>query len=378
MYVKLHDALSVILSGCGGGGGGGNASGDDGGSGGSCPLPAGSRSAFGGNITGLPSGQSVAVGVQTTDAGSNVVTLTAGGPFTIPLGDPLTVISTWGVFVQQQPTGATCLVTNEGSDVVENGVKTTSVVGIVVTCSPAVYYTIGGTLTGLTSGVQITLQDYDDSTGTADDLTLTANGTFTFPATVRGSVGGYGVTVTGQPTGLFCTVSNGSGSAVGANVVDVSVTCSPAPYYTVGGTLVGLGAGGQIALENSDSVDDITDRLTLTSNAAFTFVTSLRGGSAGYEVTVSGQPTGQLCAVSNGDAVPITANVTNVFVTCAGDVGGTLTGLDSGGQITLLDNGGDALVLKTNGTFTFATVVANAGAYDVTVGSHPVGECWHS
>lgn len=373
-WVLPLTALSLILSGCGGGGSssgsGASASGC-----GTCSLSGSSRSEFCGTITGLPSGQSVTLEVQTSDAGSNTTTVSADGRFDIGLSDPLTITSTWGVFVQQEPTATTCTVTSGGQDIVDNGVKTTSVDGITVTCSPAVYYTVGGTLTGLNSGTQVTLQDYANPPGDiSDSLTLSANGKFTFPTSLRGGVDGYSVTVTTQPRGLSCTVSHGSGGPITADVVDVSVTCSPAPYYTVGGTLTGLGSGEQVTLQNYDSVSGSTEQLALTANGSFTFPTSIRGGVDGYRVTVSGQPAGQACTVANGEGAPITANVTNVSVTCADDIGGTLSGLSGGGQITLLDNGGDPLDLTANGTFTFSNLVADGAAYDVTVGTHPVGQ----
>jgi hypothetical protein len=49
-------------------------------------------------------------------------------------------------------------------------------------------------------------------------------------------------------------------------------------------------------------------------------------------------------------------------------VGGTLTGLAAGDIVVLQDNGGDYLTLTTNGTFTFATPLANGQSYSVTVG----------
>lgn len=367
--------VAAMLSGCGGGGGGGGSSGSDGAGAATCSLSGGSRSAFCGTITGLPSGQSVSIGVQTSDAGSNDVTVSADGSFVINLSDPLTIVSTWFVYVGQEPQNTTCTVTNGGQQIVDNGVKTTSVGGIVVTCAPAVYYTVGGTLTGLTGGTQVTLQDYANPPGDiTDDLTLTANGKFTFATSLRGGVDGYSVSVSAQPTGLTCTVSNGSGMPITADVLNVAVTCAPAPYYTVGGTLAGLGSGGKITLENHDAVSGTTDQLTLTANGPFVFPTSIRGGVGGYDVTVVSQPSGQACTVGNGSAVPITADVTNVSITCADDIGGTLTGLESGGQITLLDNGGDPLVLTANGAFTFASMVASGGAYLVTVGAHPIGQ----
>jgi hypothetical protein len=48
-------------------------------------------------------------------------------------------------------------------------------------------------------------------------------------------------------------------------------------------------------------------------------------------------------------------------------VGGTVTGLSVGDSITLLDNGGDDLTLNTNGTFTFATPLADGQTYSVTL-----------
>jgi uncharacterized repeat protein (TIGR03803 family) len=362
--------LCTILSGCGGGGGGGVSDGSS--SGGSCSLSASSNSAFCGTVTGLPGGQSVTLGVETSDAGSNTATVSADGGFVIYLLDPLTLSSTWNVYVEQEPKGTTCTVTNGGQDIVDNGVRTTSVDGIAVSCAPAVYYTVGGTLTGLDSGTQVTLQN---SAGDgSESLTLSTNGAFTFPTALRGGVEGYNVIVTTQPHGLSCTVSNGFGLPIVADVINVSVTCSPAAYYTVGGTLTGLGSGGQITLQNYNPVKGDTEQITLTADGSFTFPTSIRGGVGGYQVTVSGQPSGQACAVASGEGAPITANVTNISVTCADDIGGTLSGLDGGGQITLVDNGGDPLVLTANGSFTFSSLVAAGGAYDVTVDTHPVGQ----
>jgi hypothetical protein len=48
-------------------------------------------------------------------------------------------------------------------------------------------------------------------------------------------------------------------------------------------------------------------------------------------------------------------------------VGGTVTGLSVGDSITLLDNGGDDLMLNSNGTFTFATLLADGQTYSVTL-----------
>jgi len=57
-----------------------------------------------------------------------------------------------------------------------------------------------------------------------------------------------------------------------------------------------------------------------------------------------------------------------------GEVGGTLSGLGSGLSVTLLNNGTDALALDRNGSFTFAEALGSDAAYEVTVGTQPVGQ----
>src|SRR5260370_1956741 len=85
----------------------------------------------------------------------------------------------------------------------------------------AASYTVGGTVTGL-SGAAVVLQDNG-----ADDLSLSADGPFTF-ATALADGSAYAVTVLTQPAPtLLCTVASGSGTIAGADVADVTVTCAP-------------------------------------------------------------------------------------------------------------------------------------------------------
>ena len=80
-----------------------------------------------------------------------------------------------------------------------------------MTPAPGNSFTVGGTLSGLASGTLV-LQNNG-----GDDLTRTVNGSFNFATTVTtGSA--YSVTVLTQPLGHTCTVSNGSGTIVSANV----------------------------------------------------------------------------------------------------------------------------------------------------------------
>ena len=88
---------------------------------------------------------------------------------------------------------------------------------IAVSVSNAVNYTVGGAVTGLTGTVSL-LNNGGDLLG------VNSPGSFTF-ATALPDGSTYDVTVAGQPPGQTCTVSGGSGTLAGADVVDVSVDC---------------------------------------------------------------------------------------------------------------------------------------------------------
>ncbi len=221
-------------------------------------------------------------------------------------------------------------------------------------------YTIGGSVSGLAGG---TLSLQLNGTGA---FPVTADGVFTFPTLISGS---YAVTVATQPAGRVCTVSNGTGTGVTANVSNVSITCS-AITYTIGGTVSGL-ASNAVTLDNNGA-----DPTTVSANGAFTFPTAV-AYNGGYAVTVSTQPSGQTCTVSNGSGSGVTANVTNVSVTCAANsftIGGSVTGLATGAQVTLRNNGADPTVVTANTTFSFATTVAQNASYAVTVATQPNGQ----
>ena len=221
-------------------------------------------------------------------------------------------------------------------------------------------YKIGGTASGLV-GSGLVLQDNG-----SDNLTVTANGSFTF-ATAIANGAAYNVTVLTQPSNpaQACTVTNGSGTATAA-VSNVQVSCA-APTYTIGGTVSGL-VGTGLVLQNNGG-----NNLSITGNGAFTFSSAIASGAA-YSVKVLTQPSSpaQTCTVANGSGTA-SANVTSVQVTCAAPsytIGGAVSGL-TGTGLVLQDNGGDNLTINANGNFTFHTAIASGSAYKVTVLTQP-------
>lgn len=162
--------------------------------------------------------------------------------------------------------------------------------------------TLSGSLSGLAAGLSVTLQ-----VNSANDLALTGNQAFSFPATVP-SNRGYKATVLTQPVGQTCSIANGSGSvdSIGNNVDGIAVTC--ASGLTITGTVSGLVAGASVTLSNNSAA-----LLAVAANGAYGFPGTLAIGAA-FAVTVLTQPPGQTCTVFNpsGTVVANTNPVLNV------------------------------------------------------------------
>jgi len=239
-----------------------------------------------------------ATSLSDASVSSATVTLSFPEPYLNVAANSPTITFVWGV-------GAT------GS----GGVPLYTVLSTVVPTPEApTTYSVGGSVSGLT-GTGLSLQNNG-----GDTLAVAAAATtFTF-ATELPDLATYAVTVSTQPTGQTCSVTGGDnslggGAIAGANVTSVVVTCvdNVMPTYSVGGTVSGL-TGTGLALQNNAS-----DTLAITADGPFTFSTELLDAVV-YAVTVSAQPTGQTCSVTNGSGTIAAADVTNVAVTCVDDV----------------------------------------------------------
>src|SRR5579872_7511742 len=91
--------------------------------------------------------------------------------------------------------------------------------------TPPATFTVGGTAAGL-SGSGLILRNNG-----GDDLAISASGSFTFATPIQNAKA-YSVSVAAQPAspGQDCQVANGAGTIQGANVTNVTVTCSAVPF----------------------------------------------------------------------------------------------------------------------------------------------------
>jgi hypothetical protein len=335
----------------------------------SCSVTSGSGTVVAANVTGIPVGCtpiSYSIGgsvsglltnnsVVLEDNGGNDTTVSANGGF--GFSGEIASGSGYAVTVSSQPPGQNCTVTNGSGTVVTNNIT-----AIGVACSDNTY-NIGVTVSGLLATESLVLQDNG-----ADNLTISANGSVNF-ATSIASGSGFAVTILSSPLGESCLITNGSGTVTSSNVA-VTVGCTP-NNYTVSGAVSGLLSGNNVVLQDNGG-----DNTTVSANTGFSFPTSVPSGSA-YAVTVSTQPPGQTCSVTNGGGNIAGANITNVTVGCSDNtynIGVTVSGLLATESLVLQDNAGDNLTISADGNVNFATPVPSGSPYAVTVLSNPTGE----
>lgn len=166
---------------------------------------------IGGTVTGLAQGASVVL----SNSDGEELTISGNGAYTFINtsldGSPLAP----GVDVHPTSPSQTCTITN--SPFILSGANVTNLDVICVTDT----FSVGGSVTGLSSGASVTLQNNG-----GDNLDITADGNFTFDSPLI-DLSDYNVTVLTQPTvtNLVCTVTNNISTLNGVDVTDVAVTC---------------------------------------------------------------------------------------------------------------------------------------------------------
>ncbi len=289
--------------------------------------------AVGGRVNGLAGNTQLVL----QNNGADNLTVSADGPFSF--GARVAAAGAYAVTVLTQPVGAVCTVANAHGSQISNNVT-----NIVLTCSPETF-TVGGTLSGLASGAQVTL----DNNG-ADPVTLTSNGSFVF-ATPLAYLGSYDVTVATQPHAEACTVTNGTGPHIAANVTDVNVACSsnsvsftlPGTYtWTVpagvssvqvvatGGGGGGGGMYGAYAGQSGGAGAVVTSTLAVAAGQVFTVVVGAGGGAG---TSGPGDTNGWTCGAGGGGggASSMDAGSPDQVIAGGGGGGGSCNNATTGG-----------------------------------------------
>lgn len=285
-------SVALLLSGCGGAGSGGGSKGG----------PASSYT-IGGTISGLTGP------VVLQNMGGDNLTVPADGKFVFNV--PINNGNLYNVTVLTQPTGEVCSISS-GSGIVSGN----TVSNVAIFCSTN-KYTVGGSVTGLTGTVVL-------QNNAGDNLTLTANGTYSFATQVAFN-SPYTVSVLTQPSGnQTCSVANATGTMGASNVSNVNISCATSTYsvgVTVTGFNTNIGGTNKLVLQNNGGND-----LNITTNGSFNFSTAITFNNP-YSVTVKQQPALQACTVSaTGAAGTVTGTVSNIAVSCGNLRGGGVQG----------------------------------------------------
>ena len=162
---------------------------------------------------------------------------------------------------------------------------------------------VGGTVTGLSAGQSVTLQNNG-----GDNLTISSNTTFAFP-TLLALLAPYNVSVLTQPLGQTCTVAGPTGviPTDGSTANTAVVTC--ALSSSVGGTVSGLAPGSSVTLSNGST------QVALPGNGPYAFPGLLPAGTP-FTVSVVTQPIGQSCTVVKPNGVAANGIEAMVTVSC--------------------------------------------------------------
>ena len=335
----------------------------------------------GGKIT-LAAGSSPGVSVSglVLANGTDTVNVpTSATSFMLPT--PVAYTSSYQVTVKTQPTGMSCQV----SPATPATMPASNVIDVTIACTDQPY-SFGGTVnittpSGVASG---SLSDQGlilTNSANGDSYTFSSNATsFTMPRSVAYGAA-YALTATTQPAGLNCAVNSPTGNMPAGNVA-LTVSCSD-QSYAISGTVTITAPTGVSTSSLSDQGLVLTnsangDTYTFTaSGTTFAMAMAVPYGAA-YAVSVTTQPAGLSCSVSNPSVTMPAGNVTNVAVTCSDQsftLGGTISGLGSASGLVLINEGGDSTTILANATaFSMNTQVPYGAAYAVAVSQNPPGQ----
>lgn len=173
-----------------------------------------------GTITGLANS-----GLILANNGSDTVTV-ASGATSFAFSKQIDYGTDYNITVKQQPAHMNCVVSGATGSAGHN-----ITIQSLVSCAQN-EYTLGGQFTGLTAAADGTARTVVLLNGSNVQLTVSSasgtsgTGEFLFGSTVADGQA-YGVTILTQPTGLTCTLANGTGVMHEAAVSNLLLTCVP-------------------------------------------------------------------------------------------------------------------------------------------------------
>ena len=206
----------------------------------------------------------------------------------------------------------------------------------------------------------MTFQD----TVSGDQISPSSSGTYTITQAASGK--SYNIIIASQPAGQTCAFTSSNTGIIGTTDVSTSVTCTDIQYSISGD--VSISSGAVELLNNGASLG------SFFNGSGQTFVSGLAYNDT-YSITAV-SPLGKSCVVTGDSSGTISADVTNVVVTCT-DIQYSISGdvSISSGAVELLNNG-VSLGLFSNGPGqTFVSNLTYNAPYDITEIDPPGKNC---
>jgi hypothetical protein len=202
--------------------------------------------------------------------------------------------------------GKICQVTENG-DNISSQTPISADINVKITCSSP-SFTVGGTISGLSSAEKVTLEDNRKN----DQQLLSGVYEFTnFHTNDK-----YSISVISSPSGKTCTIADNvkQGTVAHNNVTNVDVNCETATY-TLSGTVDGLDTHETIDLKESISNQTLTVTQSGTGVKPFNFTSPFQEGVL-YNITLTSALTDKTCFLPSNASGKMVEDTT-VKITCS-------------------------------------------------------------
>ena len=303
------------------------------------------------------------------DNGGDNLTVSANGSFTF--ATKLASGASYNVTVQTNPTGQTCTTAN-GTGTIASA----NITNITVTC----------TANAVGSGSD----DFNRANGSlgpnwadASDGGLTITGQQVAGTAASGTSGDIRTAET-YPADQFSQITLTSTQLTGGQWIGAAIRMQNGGqnqylgiYFWNNGSpdlmLFKRNAGNWTQLGTTYNSGPLSAGTTLQVQATGSTISLLQNGVQRISATDTSVATGApgIMAYGTGHADNWSGGTASAPPSTY-SVGGTVSGLT--GSVVLQDNGGDNLTVSANGSFTFATKLADGGSYNVTVRTNPAGQ----
>ena len=218
-------------------------------------------------------------------------------------------------------------------------------------------FVVNVTVSGLPSnGSRVDVQNNGAST-----LSFVSNGTQTFPSQAMGSA--YSVSISKQPSPLYCSVT----STTGSNPVNVSVTCSDqyvyiTNYATSKLSRLSVGAGGLMTQVELVSTGQNPTSVVIHPNGKYVFVANYTSSTISVYSLLSGSLSAVYAPSAGSGPYDLTITPNGSYLYCVNILDGTISEyqISSSGVLTSIGStsvsaGINSMAIDPSGSYVYVS-----------------------